>query len=69
MNKLRIAVAALSLFAVVGGANAAMVAHGGKTKPHAMTMMKAHPASMHCEKGKLCPTNKMGHAIKASAKK
>jgi hypothetical protein len=69
MNKIRIAIAALSLFTVVGGANAAMMTHVGKMKPHIVTMSKSHKSMVHCEKAKHCPVNKTVHVIKASTKK
>ncbi len=69
MNKIRIAVAALSLLGVVGGANAATMDHAAKMKPHVVTTSKMHKATTHCEKGKHCPVNKAVHVIKTSAKK
>jgi hypothetical protein len=69
MNKIRIAIAALSLLGVVGGANAATMDHAAKVKPHVVTMSKMHKATVHCEKGKHCPVNKTVHVIKASTKK
>jgi hypothetical protein len=69
MNTIRIAVAALSLLAVVGGANAATMTHADKMKPHVVTMHKATKATMHCKKGDICPVKKTMHVIKASTKK
>ncbi len=69
MNKIRFAFAALSLFAVVGGANAAMVNHVDKMKSHVVTMSKSHKSMVHCEKARHCPANKTVHVIKASTKK
>lgn len=69
MNKIRITVAALSLFAVVGGANAATPTHADKMMPHVVTMHKVTKAKVHCEKGTHCPANKSVHVINASIKK
>lgn len=70
MNKFRIAIAAVSLLSVVGGANAATMSPAAKMKSHVVTMSKGHTATMHCEKGKhACPVKKSVHVIKASMKK
>ena len=69
MNKIRIAIAALSLLGVVGGAHAATMDHATKIKPHVVTTSKMHKAAEHCEKGKHCPVSKTVHVIKASTKK
>jgi hypothetical protein len=66
MNTFRIAVTALSLFAIVGGANAATSTYSHKMKPHVASM---HKTNIHCEKGKHCPAKNTVHMIKASTKK
>jgi hypothetical protein len=68
MNAFRLSIAAVSLLAIAGVANAAAPSAPMKMHHHAKMHVMAKP--VHCAKGvKTCPVKKSAVVIKASAKK
>jgi hypothetical protein len=68
MNAFRLSIAAASLLAMAGVANAAAPSAPMKMQHHAKMHVMAKP--IHCAKGvKFCPVKKHTVVIKASAKK